>query len=287
MRHAVLALLVYAGLVLADTEILNFSSDLKNLPDVVFPFAQSTLSQQNNSAIFGLAPSQRHTVRAEELRDGLCSRGNEGQKYDNSHLLFENLYVCEGDFWLALDLDSWFTASSTGIPWYYKPLVKDTRTETKFTLRISWPASTPAEFTIKLFSLDYFLSDMTPQQKGSTELNGPTRRLFARIRSSATKFRRAPRPDGSVLPFQFTLFPKWFLPAPEIPEPDGRGSARVVKFHVILEPLILGVLPESLLPGLGFMLCLVVPAILFVVPRINAEMEKLANRARKGKGKVE
>jgi hypothetical protein len=39
MRHVALTLLAYAGLVLADTEILNFSSDFKTLPDITFPFA--------------------------------------------------------------------------------------------------------------------------------------------------------------------------------------------------------------------------------------------------------
>jgi cellulose synthase/poly-beta-1,6-N-acetylglucosamine synthase-like glycosyltransferase len=143
---------------------------------------------------------------------------------------------------------------------------------------------TPAEFAIKLFSADLF--PVTSSHAGKVKQSPrPTRRLYARIRSSNAKFRRAPRPDGSVLPFQFSIFPAWFLPAPGLSSLQGHDGE--VKFHIILEPLILGALPESLLPGLGLILCLVILAILFIIPRVNAEFERLANRARKGKGKVE
>jgi hypothetical protein len=80
----------------------------------------------------------------------LCRGGKNEPNSDHSRFQLKDLHVCEGDLWLELDLDSWFTESSTTIPWYYKPLVQDTESETKFTLRISWPASVSRDVHYRL-----------------------------------------------------------------------------------------------------------------------------------------
>ncbi|KIM32392.1 hypothetical protein M408DRAFT_218165 [Serendipita vermifera MAFF 305830] len=107
--------------------------------------------------------------------------------------------------------------------------------------------------------------------------------MFARIRASNARFVPSPHADGAVFPFQFALLPKWVFPAP---------VAKVhlvdeVAFDVILEPLILGALPESILAGAAFLVLLLLVVGFFGLPLVNAELEKLARRARKGKGKVE
>jgi hypothetical protein len=48
---------------------------------------------------------------------------------DDSNNVNEGESVCEGDTWLLLDLDQWFTDQNAGLE------------DKSFTLRISWPAS--------------------------------------------------------------------------------------------------------------------------------------------------
>lgn len=115
-----------------------------------------------------------------------------------------------------------------------------------------------------------------------------TRHTYARIRTSTAKFVRAQNPDGSIIPFQFSFLPTWFLPASgsQRPQSDGESSTQEVKFHIVLEPLVFGFLPESLIPGIAFLVILLIP-IALLVPKVNAAFAKLADRARKGKGKIE
>jgi hypothetical protein len=114
------------------------------------------------------------------------------------------------------------------------------------------------------------------------------RHTYARIRASTAKFVRAPNPDGSIIPFQFSFLPTWFLPAPgsKRPQSGGKRNKEEVEFHIVLEPLVFGFLPESLIPGIAFLVALLIPVTL-LVPRVNAAFAKLAERARKGKGKIE
>lgn len=115
-----------------------------------------------------------------------------------------------------------------------------------------------------------------------------TRHTYARIRASTAKFVRAQNPDGSIVPFQFSFFPTWFLPAPgsQRPQSDWERNRQEIKFHIVLEPLVFGFLPESLIPGIAFLVTLLIP-IALLIPKVNAAFAKLADRARKGKGKIE
>lgn len=130
--------------------------------------------------------------------------------------------------------------------------------------------------------------------------------IYARVRSSTAKFRRSPDPDGSILPFQFSFLPRWFL-APLVAPTQGSSSPSTsgssssgssasdpsakmeddkIQFHIILEPLVLGAIPVSLLRGAAGFLCLLVILVVFVIPRVNSGFERLAARVRKGKGRV-
>lgn len=112
-------------------------------------------------------------------------------------------------------------------------------------------------------------------------------RMFVQIRGSTARFVRSPNADGAVFPFQFTLLPEWVLPAPLPTLSASDPWMEEVAFNVILEPLIIGALPESTLPGVIFLVVILLLVGLFGLPLANAELSKLANRARKGKGKVE
>ena len=113
-----------------------------------------------------------------------------------------------------------------------------------------------------------------------------SRRMYARVRASTGKFVRSPNVDGAVFPFQHALLPHWILPAPLQTLSDiGDPRNERFRFHIILEPLVLGVLPESMLSGAAFLLAVLLVAGLLVLPLVNAVLSKLATRARKGKGK--
>lgn len=191
---------------------------------------------------------------------------------------------------MMLDLDDWFSHSDP-----------DTL-EKMFTVRLSWPASNPANFKMSLhspLSLNHILKVERPPippharnemvdeemlKRQQLQARPLTRSTYLRIRASTTQFVRAPHPDGGVLPFQHQLFPSWFLPAPKFKEDE---ETDVLRFHIILEPLLLGVLPQSLVPGLTFLGFLLLIAGFFVVPRVLSIFERLADRVRKGKGKLE
>jgi hypothetical protein len=80
-----------------------------------------------------------------------------------------------------------------------------------------------------------------------------------------------------------------FAPQPRVPVPHPGSAAPAnvaverekgtVPFVVILEPAYLGVLPVTLLPTVGFLILIVLAAILFV-PWVTAYFEPFAQQAR-------
>lgn len=124
------------------------------------------------------------------------------------------------------------------------------------------------------------------QQSREVQVAVTSHRMFVRVRASTARFVRSPKNDGAVFPFQFAFLPHWVLPAPsQRPSTAGDPHIDEIRFSIILEPLIMGVLPESTFPGVIFLVAALLVVGIFGLSLVNAAFSKLANRARKGKGK--
>ncbi|KAJ7508624.1 hypothetical protein B0H11DRAFT_1848258 [Mycena galericulata] len=119
---------------------------------------------------------------------------------------------CAHELWVVLDLDSTEHAYA------------------KYTLRLSWAASMPTDFYMDVLDPEEAAAlalTPTPESKAKANAHAPlTRRKYARIRAVDAGV-RTPRVSSSP------------------PDPPAQ-----VDFHLTLEPLLLGVLPASLLPFL-------------------------------------
>ncbi|KAI0652643.1 hypothetical protein C8Q79DRAFT_897465 [Trametes meyenii] len=208
----VVVFLSLIGLVVANTEIVNF--DASPGPQVTLRQASQwrVLDSNHSQALLRVLPAPLNTpIEAVcELPAASVSK------------------QCLHEIWLVLDLDE-----PTWLPYH------------KFTLRISWPASHPAEFFVDVHSpqsVDALLHNMRHHSQVS---DAPlTRKKFARIRLV----------DAGVL-----------TPSPAN---EGRG-VEPVPFIVTVEPLYLGVLPMSLLPTVVFLLIVAAAAGFVVLPRVN------------------
>ncbi|EIW63847.1 uncharacterized protein TRAVEDRAFT_16119 [Trametes versicolor FP-101664 SS1] len=204
--------------VLANTEIVNFEASLG--PDI--PHLKATdwpvLSPTNTQALLRVLPAPLDTSIVT-----VCEP-----------LSADALGSCPHEAWVAIDTDesSWSQYS-------------------KFTLRISWPASYPAGFFIDLYSPED-LPSTSPKTRTRHTL---TRRKYARIRLVS---------EGVFTPS---------------PANEGR-TVEPVPFIVAVEPLILGLVPESLLPTLLLLLALVVVAGSLVLPRILKHLVAVAAQVR-------
>ncbi|KAA1471637.1 hypothetical protein DENSPDRAFT_859058 [Dentipellis sp. KUC8613] len=205
---------------LANTEIVNFAASLDE--DISIPEAASWPVLHDNA----------RETRADVLPAPLGSSPFEvcetalGNTSLNVH--------CEHEIWLILDLDDarWSDFS-------------------KYTLRISWPASSPADFLIDLYTPSTLASRLYPTAHRSPS-STQTRRQYARIRLIDTGVR-----PPSTQPH----------PVPPVP------------FIVRLEPLLLGVLPASVAPILAFLVS-VIGAAVMLLPHIQQRIEKAARPAR-------
>jgi len=150
---------------------------------------------------------------------------------------------CAHESWVRLELDD-----------------KAWSTFTRFTLRVSWPAFYSTDFDLKIFSaselLQSFASDpLIPRPESWAA--GPsrtTRRMYARIRLVDTGVRN-----------------------PSHPLLDAVSDT--VPFIVKLEPLHLGVLPESVIPTILAILLVAGASALFVVPKILSAFERIGLKA--------
>jgi hypothetical protein len=135
-----------------------------------------------------------------------------------------------------------------------------------------------------MYDLDQHPTDEQQMPKAHADVTN--RRTFARIRASTTRFVRSPNANGAVIPFHFAFLPLWLLPASsQLPSAPSDPHINEIRFHIILEPLIMGVLPESILPGVVLLVAVLLVTGIFGLPLVNTALSKLANRARKGKGK--
>ncbi|KIO07025.1 hypothetical protein M404DRAFT_137399 [Pisolithus tinctorius Marx 270] len=206
--------------VAANTEIINFISDLQRSVELPQVGNWATLNSSHNERRWAIQPAPLGTP----LRE-VCEADKEITPTSPS--------TCPHELWVRLNLDDTI--------W---------RSYRAFTLRLSWAASTPADFLIELYSPE----------------TGPpfpiTRTKYARIRVVDTG-----------------------VPTPQIQlgRPNPRLSDQVVEpnvhFILILEPLYWGVLPASQLPTVCFLIPVLLAAAM-AVPRVLAYLDPFVLQAR-------
>ncbi|KAI0354756.1 hypothetical protein OH77DRAFT_489360 [Trametes cingulata] len=207
----------------ANTEIVNF--DASPSAGALFPQTSNwpVLNPSNPQILLQVLPAPVDTSIT-----SVCEPSNPG--------------ICHHETWLSLDLDQ--------EPWL---------SYSKFTCRISWPASHPAEFFIDLYTPSSLASVLSGSDRVySTHPAGDntlTRRKYARIRLISQAV---------------------FTPSPA----TRNRTVEPVPFMVIVEPLYLGVIPASLVPTLATLLALVAVTAFFVLPRIHAYLSAVADQVR-------
>ncbi|KAL4067226.1 hypothetical protein V8B97DRAFT_937865 [Scleroderma yunnanense] len=242
---AFLALLCHR--VAANTEIINFLSEQQRSVDLPRPAIGNwaTLNFSHNEQQWSLQPAPLGTPLHE-----VCETDNEVSPTGQM--------TCPHQVWVTLDLDdsSWANYHA-------------------FTLRLSWPASAPADFLIELYSPESLLALLSRRQRHISNPDTSHIRPPSSGESSTTytKYARIRVVDAGV-------------PTPQIQQPghtDSRLSNLIVvepvPFILILEQLYWGVLPASLLPTIGFL----VPVLLvtaMAIPRIIAYLDPFVQQAR-------
>ncbi|KAG5642390.1 hypothetical protein DXG03_002848 [Asterophora parasitica] len=221
-----LFLLCFALHVFANTEIVNFR--VSEAREVDFPFTNQwpRLNYTHNDLEWDIRPAAYATPLKEVCEDKTP----------------DALDPCPHELWILLDLRrDWSTYSS-------------------FTLRLSWPASYPADFSIQLYDpqalLNHFGVDPAQHRHLPTESNSRRRYRYARIRLV----------DTGVL-------------TPRSSSSDGSKPVPV-PFIITLEPLYFRVLPPSVLPVLGFIAVACIVAGL-AVPKIHKYLNSVAVQAKK------
>ncbi|KAI0082138.1 hypothetical protein K474DRAFT_1586354 [Panus rudis PR-1116 ss-1] len=208
----------------ANTEVFNFRAEPG--PDVALPFTSRWLS------LDPIAPERSIQVHAAPI------------KADIQHVCdYQEFDRCPHDVWISLDLDhaEWTPFSA-------------------FTLRISWPASSPADFLIDLFTPTTLLSfarnnsfSGNLEHESQSSIASETRRRYARIRVT----------DAAVL----------------TPTAQGRKFGPV-SFVLLVEPLYLGVIPRSVVPTLLSICATATVCFVFVAPYIYRYLLQIASVAK-------
>ncbi|KAJ7201273.1 hypothetical protein GGX14DRAFT_656119 [Mycena pura] len=225
---AALAALV-APAVLANTEITNFAASLR--PGALAPRAREwPVLRPRTTTHWVFLPAPLGTALAD-----VCP-----------HAPDTSDDPCAHERWFVLDL----------------PDAQDA----KYTLRLSYPTSSPADFTIDIHDplAAAAFSPLPPQSLPA--IPAPTRRKYARIRAISTGVRTPP-----------SSFPYPFLP---VPNATQRAEPEQVPIVLALEPLLLGLLPASLAPLLAAVAVLLLFLARVVRPRVLRALEAMAAEAR-------
>ncbi|KAI0964556.1 hypothetical protein AcW1_001348 [Taiwanofungus camphoratus] len=222
---------IYVPAVVGNTEIVNFDAveghDVILSPTIQWP----VLRYGEAERLLQLQPARLGT----SLED-VCGHSR--------NILAPS--SCAHELWFILDLDSpeWIQYS-------------------KFTLRISWPASSPADFSIQIYSpesLVKFIDHSNSDLSNKIVLPSRTRRQFARIRVVDTGV-RTPAVVASA------LYPQ-------------ANAVEPVPFNLLLEPLYFGVLPASVAPIVLFLIPVILFAGLVLAPFVNRHLRAIAQEAR-------
>ncbi|KAH9934082.1 uncharacterized protein BXZ73DRAFT_100920 [Epithele typhae] len=228
-----LALLACAAQAWANTEIVNFDVSLS--PDLPLPQAAAwpTLSPEAAEQLFHVTPAPLGASIAD-----VCEPAT-----------LDSLGACPHELWLALGTDA--------PPW---------DGFTKFTLRISWPATSPADFHIDTFAPDELVQRLRAPHLAHVRLaaRGRTRRRFARVRVVSTGV-LTPSADGA----------------------HARRAREPVSFVVRVEPLYFGVLPGSVVPVVLLLLAVAAAAGFVVRPVVQRRLEEVAGAVRAGRVREE
>ncbi|KAI6015662.1 hypothetical protein EDC04DRAFT_577588 [Pisolithus marmoratus] len=225
----------------ANTEIINFVSDLQrsvDLPRVVVG-NWTALNSSHNERRWAVQPAPFGTPLHEICKTDVESTST-------------SPLTCPHELWVTLNLDD--------TNW------KDYRA---FTLRLSWAASTPADFLIELYSPEAVSTLLASQQQrqitlpeGDPSFPSPiTRTKYARIRVV----------DAGV------PTPQIQSDRPNLPLSDQ--IVEPVHFILILEQLYWGVLPASQLPTVCFLFPVLLAAAM-AVPRLIAYLDPFVSQAR-------
>jgi len=208
----------------ANTEIANIeaSEHLSTLFASKISHSWPALDPSLNERRWEVLPAPLHTPPTLVCRDNLW-------------------HDCPHDLWLVFNLDhpQWTRFS-------------------KFTFRISWPASSPTDFHIHIYTpsqIERLLDTST--NVTSIPPNTRTRNLYAKIRLIDTG---VPTPSSHPPPIQ------------------------TVAFLAILEPLYFGLIPQSLVPTVLFLIPVILLSGFFVFPKILAYLEGVVEVARKEVG---
>ena len=219
-------------------------------------------------------PAPLSDVVAPPPSDPLCDNDE-----DSMNLLHgsSNPPRCPHDLWVVLDLDGGERHGSNGAWKNYD----------RFTLRVSWPASVSP-------TNHYVLTEYLDEEKYPVQVS---LKLHRPIVSSATAPSSSAHTDA-MAPRRLHLA-RIRLEEEGIPVPGTRQSdhrEKGVPLVVLLEPLVLGVLPASVLPTvvtllvlLGVVGCGVLPYVLSMLGEVveRARMELALLEERKGKERVD
>ncbi|KAJ3547942.1 hypothetical protein NMY22_g1464 [Coprinellus aureogranulatus] len=222
---------------LANTEIVNFEAVEARNFDIWFTREWPSLNVNQSTLRWNLTANPLDTPK-ESLNQGPCTRLYHWNPNETPE-------KCLKELWLLLDLDGEKWASYT-----------------KYTLRLSWPASYPVDAYLKIFDS----SDIAPLPRP-----GPPRRLRRRQGPSQylvrRKFARIQLVNIGVLNPTSELAKNAQHDPTMLPEP--------VPIIITLEPLLFGVLPQSLVPTVYAILGAVVVGIFIakaVIRRLQDEV---------------
>ncbi|KAI0066652.1 hypothetical protein BV25DRAFT_1820692 [Artomyces pyxidatus] len=215
----------------ANTEIVNFEVSFNE--DLFFPHTSNwtVFKPGAHEQPWTLLPAPLHT-----LLDAVCEKD----------VATERVLNCSHELWLVLDLDD-----------------ANWRTYSKFTLRISWPASSPVDFSIRLYTPSDYQTYLTGQPSRRTDPSHSsassvpqTRRRYVRVRAVDTGVRTPSHASDNT----------------------SSSTADQVSFIVIAEPLYFGVFPASVSPVLVW-LAVIVGVASMIVPTVNRYLGRIAAMA--------
>ncbi|KAN0100148.1 hypothetical protein V8E55_000132 [Tylopilus felleus] len=261
--------------VAANTEIISFSSSREPTAHIPLEVVGnwSTLRPTDNERRCSIEPAALHTPLHK-----VCERIDDGLPP----------FSCPHELWLVLDLDDAKWASYA-----------------KFTLRLSWPASTPADFEIALYTSHDVLARLSEHARiahltsplpspSTTTGDITTRTRYARIRAvhagvpvpnsrshPRSAFSSSPSPRGHARPAAAAARSTDAEDAPaQAQDPSAvEAGEEGVPLVVILEPAYWGVLPATLLPTVGVLVPVVLAAALVVHPWVMAYLEPFVRQA--------
>ncbi|RPD64738.1 hypothetical protein L227DRAFT_649908 [Lentinus tigrinus ALCF2SS1-6] len=204
----------------ANTEIVNF--DVSPGPDVLLPQSSvwAELLPHESEKLVSVLPAPVDTPIADVCEPVTAA----------------SLGKCPHELWLSLGLDesAWSSFS-------------------KFTLRVSSPASHPTDFYVNIYTPEA-LAKLAYGDRASEHTSPPGanfRRMFARIRLV-----------NGALPAQ------------------RNATIQPVPFIVTVEPLLFGVLPGSVIPIVACLLFVGLAAGFLVFPRVSRYLGKVADKVR-------